>query len=563
MKETSFLRYFVKADFFISNFEEIDNYIKRLLDSPFESLDNRAINELKRVKDALIHNSVIMGEKQSLDFSANLELVLFRFKEKDSPIYQNVLDLANKKYQEEELVWAFKVAGDYKSILKNILFKGDNFFEYSDETINIIKTNLENEPWYKELIKEKSIEKATQILDNIEKNDIINENTAFELESLLHVLKYSNLKPSITVKIVEMLNKYNYILAQEKDTNKDYYDIIPLLNEIKNKLLTDTTNEITYKLVNGNLNLSLGEDFAKSINILNSELAFVKKRSPIITLDDVVSPDLDSAFSIVKQDDLFFFDVYVTDVPSFLKENRELSINAFRQGSSFYLRNNKTNINYDMLPKSLSHDYLSMTKKTTNKKGKDAICFHYIFDKNGNICSLNIGRKKVVVDFNLFKADAEKILKSKQQLTLVDKSLFLLRDLCKRVGNNNKEKEYLAGLKRGTVSDMIAFPSVLINYSITNKLEFGIYRNQGVFTTLNSENSSLYARGGAPLRRYADDINLAILLEQENLQRFAKDDFRYLENNLDEIVEHLNEQDNIEKYLRKNNELVKKYYLKK
>ena len=563
MKETSFLRYFVKADFFISNFEEIDNYIKRLLDSPFESLDNRAINELKRVKDALIHNSVIMGEKQSLDFSANLELVLFRFKEKDSPIYQNVLDLANKKYQEEELVWTFKVAGDYKSILKNILFKGDNFFEYSDETINIIKTNLENEPWYKELIKEKSIEKATQILDNIEKNDIINENTAFELESLLHVLKYSNLKPSITVKIVEMLNKYNYILAQEKDTNKDYYDIIPLLRGIKEQLLSNTTNNITYKLVNGNLNLSLGEDFAKSINILNSELAFVKKRSPIITLDDVVSPDLDSAFSIVKQDDLFFFDVYVTDVPSFLKENRELSINAFRQGSSFYLRNNKTNINYDMLPKSLSHDYLSMTKKTTNKKGKDAICFHYIFDKNGNICSLNIVRKKVVVDFNLFKDDEEKILKSKKQFTLVDKSLFLLRDLCKRVGNNNKEKEYLAGLRRGTVSDMIAFPSVLINYSITNKLEFGIYRNQGVFTTLNSENSSLYARGGAPLRRYADDINLAILLEQENLQRFAKDDFRYLENNLDEIVEHLNEQDNIEKYLRKNNELVKRYYLKK
>ena len=40
-------------------------------------------------------------------------------------------------------------------------------------------------------------------------------------------------------------------------------------------------------------------------------------------------------------------------------------------------------------------------------------------------------------------------------------------------------------------------------------------------------------------------------------------DVEAIENNLDEIVEHLNEQDNIEKYLRKNNELVKKYYLKK
>ena len=59
------------------------------------------------------------------------------------------------------------------------------------------------------------------------------------------------------------------------------------------------------------------------------------------------------------------------------------------------------------------------------------------------------------------------------------------------------------------------------------------------------------------------ELRLYILLEQENLQRFARDDFRYLENNLEEIVDHLNEQDSIEKYIRKNNEIVKKYCLKK
>ena len=60
-----------------------------------------------------------------------------------------------------------------------------------------------------------------------------------------------------------------------------------------------------------------------------------------------------------------------------------------------------------------------------------------------------------------------------------------------------------------------------------------------------------------------DDINLAILLEQKGLQSFNKDDFRYLENNFDEIIEHLNEQNFLDKYIENNNALVKKYYLKR
>ena len=72
-----------------------------------------------------------------------------------------------------------------------------------------------------------------------------------------------------------------------------------------------------------------------------------------------------------------------------------------------------------------------------------------------------------------------------------------------------------------------------------------------------------YLRAGAPLRRYADDINLALFLEQENLQHFNADDFRYLENNFDEVLEHLNEQNLLDKYIKNNNSLVKQYYLKK
>ena len=75
--------------------------------------------------------------------------------------------------------------------------------------------------------------------------------------------------------------------------------------------------------------------------------------------------------------------------------------------------------------------------------------------------------------------------------------------------------------------------------------------------------NDIYITGSAPLRRYVDDINLAILLEQKGLQSFNKNDFRYLENNFDEVIEHLNERNSLDKYIEKNNALVKKYYLKR
>ena len=556
MKETSFLRHFVSSVFFVCNFEEIDSYIKKLLNSPLETLDDSTIKELEKIKGQLVYNSTVMGSKRSLDFSANIELLLFRYKEKDSETYQLISLLLKRNFQEEELIWALNSVGDYRWIIKKLLLKKTDILDCSDNTMHTIRDYLGKDLWYNNFIKEKSVAKATKILNNLDKEELKEEDITLELKSLLRVLEYDNLKTSVTIGIVQMLKNYENKLLQDGNS-----DISLLVGKIKERLLADTYNRITYKLVNEELDLSLGENFVKPINYLKEELDLLKKTGPVITLDEITSPDLDSAFAITKQDDLFLFDVYVTDVPSFLSVNRNLSINAFKQGSSFYIRDNKVNINYDMLPKNLSHDYLSMTKKTT-KKEKAAICFHYIMDKNGNICSLELERKMVVVDFNLFKNDAERILKNKQQLTLVDKSLFYLRNLCKIVGKNSDDKrKNLASLRRGTISDMIAFPSVLVNYSLADKLEFGIYRNEGAFTI--SKSNILYARGGAPLRRYADDINLAILLEQENLQRFARDDFRYLENNLEEIVDHLNEQDSIEKYIRKNNEIVKKYCLKK
>ena len=117
-------------------------------------------------------------------------------------------------------------------------------------------------------------------------------------------------------------------------------------------------------------------------------------------------------------------------------------------------------------------------------------------------------------------------------------------------------------LEAGSVNDMIAFPSVLVNLYLAKKFAFGMFYENSTYI-MNPATDTPYLRGSAPLRRYADDINLAIFLEQENLQRFNRDDFRYLENNFEEIIEYLNERNDIDKYIKYNNSFVKKLLLKK
>ncbi len=244
----------------------------------------------------------------------------------------------------------------------------------------------------------------------------------------------------------------------------------------------------------------------------------------------------------------------------FLGQNRDLSINSYNQGMSYYLRNKGNTINYDMLPTNLSHEYLSMLSKDVSLRAKDAIVFRFVIDKNGNICSSSVNRNKVIVDYNLTSNDAIRILDKEKVSSKVDKSIYLLRDLCKIISVSST-KQYLSNLSKVTIDDMIALPSLLVNYYLSEELEFGIYSENGTYTS--KPVSDIYITGSAPLRRYVDDINLAILLEQKGLQSFAKDDFRYLENNIDEVIEHLNCQNFLDKYIEKNNALVKKYYLKR
>lgn len=559
---------YLDMSFFKMNFDKINNYVKKAFKSS-KPLGNTRLFYLTELNKKLdMNKDKIKWRGSKTAFKRKLELLLL--KENDQASFEWVLQLLDRKdINEEEVLSFLSSISDGKFCFKYILAEADDIFSYSDEAFAAIKGYIDDDNWLKNIMNIKAREDVCKIIAKIEKS--YNSGTCTlaslieEFTRLLNILKRSSLRTDAVARIIVTINEsIEKINLKDTFIDKDdsyYIEFIDLLKKLDKVINSSPTNKLTNDLVNSDFNLDIGRSYNDKLNYGSSKIPFVYQDTPIIALDGEESLDLDSVFSIDKEGDLYFFNVYVSDVPSFLGENRELSINAYKQGTSFYLRDNGKNINYDMLPAKLSHDYLSMLSKDVSLKPKSVISFQFVIDNNGNVCSSSVSRNKVVVDYNLTSYDASRILNKKEINTKVDRSIYLLRDLCKVISSTTT-KPYLANLWKVSVDDMIALPSLLVSYYVAGELDFGIYRENGIYTK-NPSNSEIYLNSSAPLRRYVDDINLAILLEQKNLQRFNRDDFRYLENNIDEVIGHLNEQNFLSKYIEKNNSLVKKYYLKR
>lgn len=544
---------FADVPYFLANLSLINSYIED------------RINEGRKFFDIEIYyfdnvNKMLEKNKQNINWTKivnnikiNIEFILL--KENSSEEYYKLIEnlfYSETCISEEDMLLALTSPKDkeYNLIFRNIIEKNINLFSYSTKTINAIKDFIDDDKWFDSL-GEKRVKKITKNI-KARKNIKMTSDLLNKFRELLNILTLISLNPNSVKDIIVVLKKYSDKLNDE--------EIVDILDTIEDIIKADPIYNTTSKIINDEINLETGNLYIDPLCYDDDNLAFFEKKVPIITLDGIVSPDLDSAFSIRKENDLYFFNVYVTDTPSFLGKNKDLSINAYKQGTSFYLRHNKKNINLDMLPEVLSHDYLSMLQNSIGQRPKNAICFKFIFKDDGTLEECKVSRNKVIVDYNLFKEDGLNILCKNAPLTPVEESVFLLQELTKLVSKASNKPSFQY-LKDGKIGSMIAFPSILINCYLAENLEYGIYYEDGLYK--KEVHNDLYIRAGAPLRRYADDINLAIFLEQENLQHFNKDDFRYLENNFDEIIAHLNEQNFLGKYIDKNNDLVKRYYMKK
>ena len=142
--------------------------------------------------------------------------------------------------------------------------------------------------------------------------------------------------------------------------------------------------------------------------------------------------------------------------------------------------------------------------------------------------------------------------------SLIGDSLKIYRELCKLVSFNSGDK-YLSRLNCNRISDLVAFPSVLVNYYIGYMADFVIYRDNGVYTTSVSDDGCKYTHSVTPIRRFVSNINLAFFLEQNGVVHFANKDLYYVMDNSVEIVRHLNDRESISRFVDKHSSFVKKY----
>mgnify|MGYP003318363492 CR=1 FL=1 len=118
-------------------------------------------------------------------------------------------------------------------------------------------------------------------------------------------------------------------------------------------------------------------------------------------------------------------------------------------------------------------------------------------------------------------------------------------------------KYYLKQLNYQSISDLIAFPSVLVNYYIGKQAEFAIYREYSQYT--KKYKNDPYTRSVTPLRRFVSNINLAFFLNQNGIVSFPERDLVCIEKNIDEIIKHLNETEQIGKFIERNKSFVLKH----
>lgn len=493
-------------------------------------------------------------------FSANLDLLSLLEQDIEQFWYASMLLDKNMISKVDMKFFLTLVSTECPHILEKIFINMD-MSEFTYDMLEKIETRLDSSTDIDKLLKDATNRFVDVKLDEVEfslRGDAFRvedmEKVFTEILSVIQGFPFSDITSSRLFLLCDQLvnqDGENFPLFKE---SKYLYQV---LQEIMTITATNYHARFKDKILNSQLDLEIGELALVPYTFNFSDRLFASKDLPVITLDSIDSPDLDSAFSLRREGDYYLFYVHITDAPCFLDKNKKISKAAFYQGNSIYLRADKGQRQFNMMPKELAYASLSMKKNKNKACVKPAITIGSVIDANGQICAQKINRSNVVIEDNLTAADADIILNKKYPTTSTEEMIFLLSKVCSKVSQNSNHP-HLKKLNQANVFDLIAFPSVFVNCLATDLADFGIYRSNGLYSTKPSELK--YMRVGAPLRRYADNINLAILLQQQGIYSFNDTDFRYLEGHLDAVVEHLNEREQLASFVDKNSQFVKKYY---
>lgn len=253
----------------------------------------------------------------------------------------------------------------------------------------------------------------------------------------------------------------------------------------------------------------------------------------IIAIDKNTAVSLDNAFSIAKKGNEYEIDVYIANPVTFLNDNRELAKLAYEIGKNCYVPTSDGTVRITMLPEDLVNDVFSLNTDGS----KNVIQFTFNIDTKGNILKHDVKLSNINVNYLLDKTSAVSIMNG-SGLSVVYKDLKNLGELTNILHNKYTSLKY-----DDEGNKIQSTPSLLVNRLIAKDADLAIYRDKTKYTKekTNTTHSS------TPLRRMVSNINLGLYLYQKGLCNLSDKDIYTVEDNMDEIIAHLNEVEVIDK----------------
>lgn len=392
----------------------------------------------------------------------------------------------------------------------------------------------------KELEKDRvSCERLTNKIKRIDK-----EINIYISDSLFDLLK----------RVIDWIDRHEEDIFDGKifKKRKEFQNYITSLNKRLEKF---ENNDIRFKklLESGEIVLESEDSFnEKNIYFSDDRLETVNQR--VITIDSQQALSLEGAFSVKKDRGFYLFDVYVTDVPTFLKDNRAIAKKAYERGTSISIGNCKgtKDTHIDILPSMLDDHYLSLRQD----KMRNVIDFSFIVKDDGEIESVFVSRKRLNVTDRLDYNRAKELFFSKNTNSKVRWELLTYREMVGKI-IEKVDAPYLKEISVDRINDLVSFASILVNYYVGHEADFAIYRDNGCY--VKSKDNNCYTHSVTPLRRFVSNINLAFLLNQKGEVSFDEKDLVYVEKNIDEIIAHLNRQDDFSEFVNRNPDMAKRY----
>lgn len=435
------------------------------------------------------------------------------------------------------------------NILYKILYKYLEDYADINELINVLYE-------YKDKIGEDKINEyvdyitkssftiiCNKILKELD-NDIISIDVILKNLDLLSNINLNYHSPKRILLLKEVINKINIKKELDYFVEEDGNKIINKIDNILKNIDRDynKNEKIKHSIENGNIDIRRTQPYFENINYPQDGYKIVQNEK-IITINKNIY-NKNAAFCIRKDGDNYLLKVYITDVPTFLANNRQIAMSAYKKGENMYLNDKDKSLLIPMLPLFLIKKNLSLNMYY-NKK---AIEFSFVIDKNGNVISKNVDKKFFKIGHDLNIEDTKNIINSNED-SLLRYCLRNYYELCKIISLSNN-----SNINDNT---LVNLPLKLVDDCVSKDLNLGIFRDKNKYT---KENTGILF-SSTPLSKYCCNINLTLFLENNGIHICDEKDLIYIEDHIDDIIKHLNNREEIKDFVSKNYDFCKKYVI--